>query len=413
MRAALLLLLAALAPAAAAEPLADFAPRFFRGGQVGRPVTASIEGTSGALDASLFACSGCHGRAGEGRREGGTLAADIRFGRLRAAGYDAGAFCRAVREGQGPGERPLARAMPRYALEEAECAALWEHLRRLEQELPPGVDAGEIRIGVSLGEPTPARLAWREALRGELEAANARGGVYGRRLRLAESGETAALRVLVDGEPPAGATAGELLVSAPSPRGESAEEIWQVETPLEEQLRLIAADAGAWRVAIGAGAEAQEAASLFADVAADAGVMVDRSQSCATGERRPLLVLLADEESLRRLAEVDACTERILLVAPTLSLAAFDALRSPVFLVVPFDPGPARDLYAGAHALGRTIVAALTDSGRGLRQPRLAEELSREFLAHGGSERALFGGVLLLPGEETEEPRWLGRRWKD
>lgn len=403
----------------AAEPTGepagpDFAPRFYRSGEANRPVAARIEGTPGAIDAALLGCAGCHGRAGEGRREGGTQAADIRFGQLAGAGYGPTSFCRAVREGEGPGGRKLARAMPRYDLSEGECQALWDHLRRLEQELPPGVDAREIRIGVEMRRETPARLAWREALHHELETANERGGVYGRRLRLAAGGETAALRVLVDGEPPALVSPGELLISVPPPRdGAGGHELWQVETPHEEQLRLIAADAPAWLEIAGQGDAARQAETLFSDAAADAGVEIESGAGCAAG-RRPVLALMADQETLPRLAALDACAERILLFAPALPLAAFDGLESPLFLVVPFDPGPAHDLHAGAHALGRAIVAALVAAGRGLRQPRLAEELSRAFLAWGGSEKALFGGVLLLPrGENAEPPRWLGPRRKD
>lgn len=414
-RLAAAILILAASSLRANPPAADFAPRFYRSGEAGRAVEAQIEGSPGSFEASLFPCSGCHCASGEGRREGGTQPADIRWSRLRAAGYDGDAFCRAVTTGRRPAGDPLARAMPRYLLEREECAALWLHLRGLEEDLPPGVDEDEIRIGVSMKAPSPARLAWRGALAAELAAANLQGGVYGRRLRLVDGPATAAIRVLVDGElPAAGESPGTLLVSVPPPRGDARDwELWQVETPRERQLRLIAADASSWRVVRGGLPAAEEAAALFADAAADAAAVVEKEEGCApAGGPRHVLALFPDPEALPRLRRLDACAgeRRFLLLEPALPLAAFEDLRHPYYLVVPFDPGPERDLHAGARILGRALVAALVGAGRRLRQPRLAEELSRAFAERGGEARALFGGLLLLPREEQEEARWLGSR---
>lgn len=398
----------------AALPAGDFAAPFFRAGEAPRAIEARLEGSSASFDASLFACSGCHGTSGEGRREGGTLAADIRFSRLSAAGrYDEKLFCRALVEGIDPQSAELARAMPRYGLEEGECDALWRYLRRLEEELPPGISEKEIAIGVASRRMNPARLAWQEALRQELESFNQQGGFFGRRFRLVGSEELAAIRILIDGELPApGDYAEELLISVPPPRQASKSwELWQVEAGREQQLALIAADAPSWQVLRGQSEEAEQVYTLFEDAAIDAEVKIDEAPpSC--GGSQDVLLLAADASTLAAARRLDVCPgpRRFLLFEPRLPLEDFESLEHAYFLVVPFDPGAERDLNAGARRLAKTLAKTFDRAGRRLRLPRLIEELSSSFAEEGGGGRALYAGILLLPRGEKEPPRWLGAR---
>ncbi|WP_250468060.1 MULTISPECIES: hypothetical protein [unclassified Caballeronia] len=40
--------------------------------------------------------------------------------------YDPIAFCRAIKDGVDPADIVLRRAMPRYKIADAQCAALWQ-----------------------------------------------------------------------------------------------------------------------------------------------------------------------------------------------------------------------------------------------------------------------------------------------
>ena len=418
--AALLGMLATTAAASAAAEAGAFAPRFFRSGQARRSIEVELEGNPGRFDAKNFPCSGCHGVSGEGRGEGGTLPADIRFEILTTRRqYDPASFCRALTRGEKPGGAPLARAMPRYRLEESECRELWHYLQRLEKEPPPGVSDREIVVAASLHQKSAARAAWLEALDQELQQINQSGGVYGRRFRLSTGNEPAAIRILVDGELPApGEATDELLISVPPLRTSSTDwELWQVEAPREQQLALIAADAPAWRVL--ASPAGEEMAALFADAAADAGAKIDNAPGCGPGGSGPggsgpdaVIALGPGPAELAELKRLDACKgeRRFLLLEPALPLDAFASLRHPTFLVVPFDPGPERDPWASARRLARALIAACDRAGHKLRLPRLIEELSRAFAEAGGEKRALYRGIELLPLDEKASPRWLGTR---
>lgn len=399
------------------KPDAAWASRFFRSGESPRPIEAQIEGSPQTFEATLFACAGCHGGSGEGRREGGTLTADIRFGRLqKRRAYTEESFCRALRQGLDPAGQPLARAMPRYLLEPEQCGALWQHLRHLEEDLPPGVDANTIQIAVTYGERTPTRLAWYAALEAELNRANAAGGIYGRRIQLSEGKEPAAIRILLDGHLPAeGEARNELLITVPPPRKNSTEwQLWQVETARERQLALIAADAATWQVVRGESPEAEEDAASFRDAALDAEVEIRNSdeKACPPKTTRDILVLQTDEAALNNLEKLDRCpgTRRYVLFEPGLPLEAFARLKNPFHLIVPFDPGPEEDLFAGARLLGQTLIQTFDRAGRALRVPKLAEELDRTFAETSGDPKTLYAGLLLLPGNTAEEPRWLGQR---
>jgi hypothetical protein len=86
------------------------------------------------LPAEALRCVNCHARSD--RLEAGfapvlsaasiTRAAERRGG--PASRYDRTAFCRVLRTGIDPAWVLVSRAMPRYALTDAQCAALWTYL---------------------------------------------------------------------------------------------------------------------------------------------------------------------------------------------------------------------------------------------------------------------------------------------
>ncbi|PZQ13586.1 MAG: hypothetical protein DI565_13650 [Ancylobacter novellus] len=91
---------------------------------------ATIAGTGVALPASASRCVNCHEGSGGGRigiapLDGSTLA----IGRRRSGGamtvYDRESFCRMLRDGVDPSLVTVSRVMPRFALSDADCDALW------------------------------------------------------------------------------------------------------------------------------------------------------------------------------------------------------------------------------------------------------------------------------------------------
>jgi hypothetical protein len=97
----------------------------------------------------------------------------------------------AITRGRGRGGALLSVVMPRFALREGEVRALLEYLQRVGEadDLPRGVTAGEIRLGVIAPLSGPAAAtgdALVSGLRNVFARANSRGGVHGRRIALLE-----------------------------------------------------------------------------------------------------------------------------------------------------------------------------------------------------------------------------------
>ncbi len=163
------------------------------------PVLARLDGSAADVPAEALACAGCHGRDGRGSVEGGVVAPDIRWealaaiaedgtatGRRRPA-YDSGSLGAAVTTGADPAGNRLHPAMPRYRIASADLLNLLDYLRVLGTEPAAGVTESEIAIGALVPLSGPAAGeggAVRDALEAFLRAANAHGGVHGRRLRL-------------------------------------------------------------------------------------------------------------------------------------------------------------------------------------------------------------------------------------
>lgn len=97
-----------------------------------RPVAARLAGHQDGLPPEAVRCANCH----EGNQAIGPAltAATLVDTRARRGGppsrYDEAALCRLLREGIDPAFVVVARAMPRYEIDAAGCAALWAHLSR-------------------------------------------------------------------------------------------------------------------------------------------------------------------------------------------------------------------------------------------------------------------------------------------
>jgi mono/diheme cytochrome c family protein len=126
------------------------------------------------------ACARCHGRHGEGQREGGVEAPP-----LRGARYSTLALEKAVNQGMDAKGRALHPLMPRYRLDADAIAVLAAYLDALgpAQDAEPGVEADVIRVATIL-PPGAEGEQVRRALEAVFAPVNAGGGVYGRRIEL-------------------------------------------------------------------------------------------------------------------------------------------------------------------------------------------------------------------------------------
>lgn len=131
---------AAAAPTAPTAPIAPIAPEstlraqgeaLWRGE---RPLAGQIAGHAQAMPAAALRCVNCHG-GGPGAAPGGAPrldAATLTRPLARRGGppsaYDEQAFCRLLRTGIDPAAVLLPREMPRYRIDDRDCAALWRHL---------------------------------------------------------------------------------------------------------------------------------------------------------------------------------------------------------------------------------------------------------------------------------------------
>jgi hypothetical protein len=138
--AALLSMLLLAAPAGTAgESVARRGFALFSGAA---PLQGTIVGHSSVLPPAAARCINCHAigtavpasAASFGpllTRQGLTGAAARRGG--PPSRYDAAAFCRLLRQGVDPAWVIVPRSMPRYALSDADCHALWTHLTETNQ----------------------------------------------------------------------------------------------------------------------------------------------------------------------------------------------------------------------------------------------------------------------------------------
>lgn len=104
------------------------------------PLEGRIAGHAQALPVAASRCINCHGADAvpsvAGQAGGGVppvlTAHHLRTPQPRRGGppsrYDAAAFCALLRSGVDPAKVLLPRQMPRYAIDDADCRALWTHL---------------------------------------------------------------------------------------------------------------------------------------------------------------------------------------------------------------------------------------------------------------------------------------------
>ena len=175
--------------------------RIFLEGQseLGRMITARIGRSSTAMPGKMFSCAGCHGTDGRGRPEGGVVPADITWSRLATplvstggaerprSAYTEDRVARAILNGLNADGDTLDATMPRFEMHEDDLRDLVSYLRRIEQDLDPGLTEQTITLGTIVpkgGTPDALGSVIATVLKGYVRDINDQGGIYSRRLEL-------------------------------------------------------------------------------------------------------------------------------------------------------------------------------------------------------------------------------------
>lgn len=173
---------------------------FFEGiGASGIPIQAKVGPTGTQVSGETLPCATCHGPDGLGRPEGAVKPSNITWPELtksyghrhengREHGpFDEGKFSESLTFGTDPAGNKLDSSMPRYVMANSDIAALTAYIKRMAADLDPGIRADSLRIGTLLpGKGRQAELgaAMAGMLKAHVEALNAQGGIFGRKLEL-------------------------------------------------------------------------------------------------------------------------------------------------------------------------------------------------------------------------------------
>ena len=196
--------LALICVAAVAAPLSEQEQRgksIYVGGKSvsGTPITALVSRGGTPITASILPCVGCHGDDGKGRPEGGVVPSDVTWPRLTAsyghdhsygrshAAFDETSLARSIILGMDPAGNTLDTAMPRYQMSQADMLDLVAYMKRIEDDLDPGLTEDTIRIGTLLpmaGSLQNLGQVMRQVLDAYLADVNAGGGIHGRTIEL-------------------------------------------------------------------------------------------------------------------------------------------------------------------------------------------------------------------------------------
>jgi ABC-type branched-subunit amino acid transport system substrate-binding protein len=161
----------------------------------GVEIKALLSGSE--VPATVLPCGSCHGADGRGNPEGGVVPSDIRYEALSRAyqqsnaqgrqhpPYDEKTLKRAIAMGIDPAGNPLNPAMPKYQLSQADMDDLIAYLKKVGDDLDPGLDARSIKVAALL-PPGGLNAELPKACAGILRAycthVNNGGGVYRRQL---------------------------------------------------------------------------------------------------------------------------------------------------------------------------------------------------------------------------------------
>lgn len=173
---------------------------YFEGESPSGGEIVAVIGTAGTeVPAAVMPCSSCHGRDGHGRPEGGVYPSDLTWPALtkpygvehptgrRHPPYDERSLVRAIAMGVDPAGNRLHVAMPIYRLSHGDMDDLIAYLRRLGEDLDPGLTDDAITLATLLPREGPLAgvgAAMEAVMRAYFEDVNRQGGIFHRRLEL-------------------------------------------------------------------------------------------------------------------------------------------------------------------------------------------------------------------------------------
>ena len=163
----------------------------------GTPIEAAMAGGD-RLPASILPCANCHGSDGKGKAESSVVPSNLGWAALTKPygishpdgrthpPYTERLLTRAITMGIDPAGNTLSKAMPRFQLSMADAADLVAYIKKLGQQIDPGLTGTTVRVGVILpaASQTNTSRIMRRALVDCFDRVNAGGGIFGRRIEL-------------------------------------------------------------------------------------------------------------------------------------------------------------------------------------------------------------------------------------
>lgn len=334
MRAALIPTLLAAAPVAA-ETAGE--ALFHRG------IGAEVQIAGGVrLPATRFACAGCHGSDGMGRREGGTVFPPILWSVLgdpgRDPSYDRDSFARALRDGIDPAGRPLAKLMPQFRIPPDVLASLTDLLMHLEDSARSGITATALHFAATGDADFDAGLAAFAA------RFNAQGGAFGRRM----------------------VTGGAADTGIPT-------------RALRDRLQPVLAAACRDRLLRGMREDGAQAVRILGTGAAEAAYRATAAGLALSDGAQAVLALPGTDLAAVRDARVYGCLD---VLGPDATALAARGNRLTIAVADPDAAGWALSAGQGAggaqgYQFGRLVMDAVLNAGRAVTVSRIAEGLAR------------------------------------
>jgi len=375
MRGIVALLFVAVAAHAGLTPEELRGRRIYRTGESpsGEPIVALVGAEDLEVPATSMPCMSCHGRDGRGKEEGGLSPSNLQWhaltkpysvpspsGRTHPP-YTPALVKRAITMGTDPARQRLHPVMPRYRLTLRDADDLVAYLARIGTDADPGLTDDTIVLGMILPRSAEGN-AIREALSSHFEGINKAGGIFGRRVRLAEGEEepfTIVAAHISGREQEVGAmVAGKGIptIAAFSTRGDDTNRyLFHLLPGIEEQsLALI----GAEKVRI-------VHDETTADIAA-------RLASYTAAESTTVLLLTGKAGTLQTLL-ASGKAKTILIPAAFSSDAIYGAPSGTRILVALPTTRPARDTALAAAAI---LTRALESAGRDVDRESLAALLA-------------------------------------
>lgn len=163
----------------------------------GGEVTAVMGPDRIRLPGRAAACGGCHGHDGTGRPESGIIPfnvtwtyltksyAHVHEGGLMHGPFDDASLAHYMRTGVYPGGATGDPTMPVYDMSQADLEDLIAYLKRIGDDVDPGVSDTTITVATvipSAGPLVAMGHAIRDVLAASFERVNADGGIYGREI---------------------------------------------------------------------------------------------------------------------------------------------------------------------------------------------------------------------------------------